>query len=84
MKLFYGGCSIVGIALILRISPLLPLYLDADVRSNVQQAVTKTAEERGWLLSGVSIKKIDADSVTLQYRSYLRGKDAITTLDVSL
>lgn len=84
MKLFYVICTVIAVALIVRIYPLLPLYLDAEMRSRVQAAVTETAEENGWLLSGVSIQKIDDDSVTLRYRSYIRGKDPITTIDVAL
>ncbi len=84
MKFFYCVGIVIAVVLVYRIHPLLSLYLDAGVRSRVQEAVTSTADENGWLLSGVSIKKINPDSVQLQYRSYLRGRDPVYTLDVSL
>ncbi len=76
-KAFVGVCAMTAIVLMMRLSVLLPLYADAEVRSDVSRVVAEVSEERGWLQSGISILKIQDDSVQLQYRSYHRGVDEV-------
>lgn len=79
---FLGICLAVAAVLCLRLSVLLPLYLDSQVRADVLQAVESVTEANGWLKSGVSIKHIEDDSVRLHYRHYHRGADELECVRV--
>ncbi len=82
------GCAafLIGAAvpLCMHLAGLLPLYADADLRSRVEAAVTRTADARGWLLSGVGLRRVTDDRIRLMYRSYQFGPDTFTCLDVTL
>lgn len=69
--------------LFVRLWSLLPLYTDADLRSRTQALVQATAVREGWLLSGISIQEVHYDTVTVQYRSYVRGHDRTTCHSIS-
>lgn len=72
-------CALVlaGIVLVsvLRIIPILPLYLDPGVRGRVQTAVTELSRVQGFIVSDLSIKRIAGDAVEVAVRRHHRGAD---------
>lgn len=73
--IFWLLCTVVAFVLFLRILVLLPLYIDADLRSRVGTLIEATANREGWLLSGITINHILDDRIAIEYRSYFRGLD---------
>ena len=76
-KLFWVICVVITVVLISHVSRLWPLYIDSHLRTRVQHTIEQEAQRRGWLLSGVSIQSLDADTVTVLYREYRRGSDPV-------
>lgn len=75
---FLFGLSVLVIAVVLlfKIWTIRLLYLDHSTQSRVSTAVIVASDEHEWLLSGISITSLTNEYVTLQYRSYQRGKDS--------
>lgn len=71
------GLLCVGAAALLapRAFALLPLYLDSGVRGQVQQALERTAEREGLLLSGFTVRGIRSDGMTATHRMHTKGRD---------
>ena len=61
----------------LRLLMLLPLYIDADLRSRVEARVRGIADERGWLLSNLSLAAVARGEFKLCHREHWRGRDFI-------
>ncbi len=60
------------------------LYLDANVRQHVQEALVKVANERGWLLSSIQLQRVTHDAVRFVYQEYQRGHDTQRCFDLQL
>jgi hypothetical protein len=82
--IFWLTCVTVAAVLLIRLGPLLPLYTNADLRSRTQALIQGTAQREGWILSGLSIRKISGDNLQVLYRSYLRGRDPVECFGISL
>ncbi|PIR49576.1 hypothetical protein COU79_04105 [Candidatus Peregrinibacteria bacterium CG10_big_fil_rev_8_21_14_0_10_54_7] len=81
-----------GVVSILILLALLPrffaerlLYLDPLTRGRVQEALRRTANEEGLLLSGFAISSITDDRLVVHHRAHARGADArrCFTIDLS-
>lgn len=82
--IFWLVCAAIAFVLAVRVWTLVPLYTNPTLRSRIQNLIQATALREGWLLSGVSIDRIDNKSVRLLYRSYLRGEDPISCHNLSI
>jgi len=84
LPIFGITCIAVLAVLLSRLWTLKLLYLDSDVRVQVQQALELTAEEEGFLLSGFSIRSLNTDQVSVTHRAHARGEDVVTCFDIDL
>ena len=76
-QIFEISCAVVAFVLLVKLLPLIPLYMNPDLRTHVGVLVQATAKREGWLLSGLSIRNVSEDSVELLYRSHVRGTDPV-------
>lgn len=58
-----------------RIWSLRLLYIERDVRVRTQERIEKIAEEQGWLLSDISLRRVTRESIEIFHRSHIRGPD---------
>jgi cellulose synthase/poly-beta-1,6-N-acetylglucosamine synthase-like glycosyltransferase len=72
---FWLACSIITIVLTMRAMPLMPLYTDAALRSQVQATLRAIADENGWLLSDVRVLQVDGTQMTIVHRAHRKGGD---------
>lgn len=73
--LFWLVALAAGVWLLLRVWALAPLYLDASVRTNAQQALEHLGTEHGWLLSDLSVRSVDSTGMRVVRRFHHRGRD---------
>ncbi|MDD5623350.1 MAG: polyprenol monophosphomannose synthase [Candidatus Peribacteraceae bacterium] len=87
---FLAGVLFVSL-LLLGASILVPrawnlrlLYLDAETRVRVRDALEQVSGEEGWLLSDLSLRRVDQQRAYLLYQSHVRGADAPRCVIVNL
>lgn len=73
--LFWFICAVVGAAIVLKLASLLPLYTNAETRSQVQQSMQSVATQNGWLISDVEILSIHDAYFFISYRPHRFGRD---------
>lgn len=67
---------VLAVIFLLRVWNLRPLYMSASMRGAVAEQLRFVAQTKGWLVSDIHIKRIaDEGSMTLMYRSHVRGID---------
>lgn len=57
---------------------------DSSMRQRVQRAIEEITVREGWLLSGITIRSIEGDTVRLQYREPMRGRDHVRSCTLIL
>lgn len=82
--LFAIACGLTAASLVVHVYPYIPLYLSSDLRNRTSTLIQATAAREGWVRSGLSIVQITDDTVTLQYRSHLRGTDPVQCYELQL
>ncbi len=71
--LFLCISVILAIIFLLQLWPMLLLYYDASARSSVQQSLQSISDERGWLLSDITVISVQKDRFTFIHREHFRG-----------
>jgi glycosyltransferase involved in cell wall biosynthesis len=74
---------IAFVTLMMRFLPLLPMYLDASIRQNVQQSLERVADEHGWLISDLAIERVEETSMRVIHQSHHRGTDEVECLIIT-
>ena len=75
-SLFGIVCFVVLVVLLPSLWAQRLLYTNAEVRTQVQQALELTAQEEGILLSGFSITSLTSEELIVSHRAHARGADA--------
>lgn len=73
--LFACACIAAMTILMPRVAALMPLYLDADARAEVQATLSEVAVDQGWLLSDLSLRAVLPDGIRVMHRRHHRGSD---------
>lgn len=68
----------------LRLRSLLPLIRENEVRNNIGSTIKNVAEKEGWILSDLTMKKFDHDSVTVTLRPHFRTARGSRCFDLDL
>lgn len=68
-------CIGILTVLIPRAWSLQVLYMDSDVRHDVQESLHSLSEERGWILSNLSVQEVWYKGFRFIHREHHRGKD---------
>ncbi len=76
--IFWLLCSLIAVLLLSKALPLLPLYTDDGMRSNVQEMLTSLSESQGWLMSDLALRSVDTDGIEVVYRAHHRGPDEVS------
>lgn len=72
---FTAMCVSVAVIFGVRVWNLLPLYLDANVRSDVERTLRVVADRKGWLISDMELRKVTSERVVITYRRHSRRRD---------
>lgn len=72
---FWMICMIITFTLVVRVLPLLPLYTDSGIRSQVQTTLRTVADANGWLISDVHILRIGTSQMDIAYQPHRKGVD---------
>ena len=64
--------------------PLVPLYQDAHLRSQVQNVIQRFADNNGFLLSSIRIESLEGETVHVLVREYRKGRDSKTPYSIPL
>lgn len=70
-------CTVTTLVLVLRMTAMIPLYANPELRSKASAIIQATVQREGWLNSGLTVRHISNDSAVLLYRSYIRGRDPV-------
>ncbi len=70
--------SIVSLGYQLR--GLLPLYADGALRARSLDRLRTVSADQGWLLSDLSVQRVDARGLRVLYHRHARGADSVTCL----
>jgi len=81
VKLFRVVLVVAVLLLLPRVWDLRLLYLDANVRNQVQAVVEKQAEENGWILSDLYFESVEKNAVSMCRRTHRRGTDPVDCFD---
>lgn len=73
--LFWTICLLITAVLLIHLIPILPLYTDAGVRSQVQQTLESVARQNGWLMSDITIRAVKTDHILIAHRPHRFGRD---------
>ncbi|HRH92948.1 MAG TPA: polyprenol monophosphomannose synthase, partial [Candidatus Peribacteria bacterium] len=75
--------AVLGV-LAVRLLPLLPLYTQQSIRPLAAAELQQFAHARGWLVSDLSIRSIDTDSMTVVYATHpKRSHDQLCVLPLA-
>ncbi len=68
-------CMTMALMLVLPALSMLPLYVDVGTRTIVQRALLSVEQQKGWLISDISLYSIGTESFIFTYRHHHRGPD---------
>ncbi len=68
--LFLFALGLVCSVLAAKAYPLLPLYIQPQVRTPAREALVTLSRTRGWLLSDIVLTSVSAGSITAEYRPH--------------
>ncbi len=84
LKIFLFVLFLIALVLVPKVIRLWPLYLFSALRQDVQHELTALADERGWILSDLSIKHVTHDSVRFIHRNHGRVVRDSACYDIAL
>lgn len=76
--LFWGVCMGIASVLLSYVIPLLPLYTNPTVRSQVQTSMRIVADAHGWLVSDMQLLQVDTRGMKFAYQPHRKGVDPHT------
>lgn len=85
LPLFGTVSALIFLVLLPQVFSMRLLYLDPLIRGRVQEALQRTANEEGLLLSGFTISSLTDNQLVAHHRAHARGADArrCFTIDLS-
>ncbi len=72
--MFWTMCIVIAVVIATRLWAM-RLLADAVTREHVQATLETVAKREGWFVSDISIRHVQTDSVIVQYRQHVRGRD---------
>lgn len=82
-RVFVALCVILAAWFAVRVWQLRLLYTDAHVRDEVSATVRAVAGRKGWLLSDIDLRSVDASGIRFVHREHLRNAPAATCFRAS-
>ena len=73
--LFWSTCLAITITLAPRVWALRYLYGDPVIRSAVHDSLRIVADQEGWFVSDISLKRIDSSGMQIMHREHRKGRD---------